>query len=136
MLGERNKGKRKRVNEKDEGSESGSDEKEMIRSAIADYHKLTCIKFVPRTSADRDYIYFNNGNTGCWSSVGRVGGRQESTSIDEVKLCYRGSVDGFIRQRSTAVDYLWTWTLDTAEELDHKTGIEPPLLGFTNSGLR
>ncbi|XP_008479838.1 uncharacterized protein LOC103516637, partial [Diaphorina citri] len=23
------------------------------------------------------FLYFNNGNTGCWSSVGRVGGRQE-----------------------------------------------------------
>ncbi|XP_026685465.1 zinc metalloproteinase nas-13-like [Diaphorina citri] len=71
----------------------GSDEKEMIRSAIADYHKLTCIKFVPRTSADRDYIYFNNGNTGCWSSVGRVGGRQEVNLQSGGCLSKKGTIE-------------------------------------------
>lgn len=49
----------------------------MILSAIDDYKKLTCLKFTPRTSSDTDYIYFTNGNTGCWSSVGKIGGRQE-----------------------------------------------------------
>lgn len=49
----------------------------MILSAIEEYKKLTCLKFTPKTSSDADYIYFTNGNTGCWSSVGKIGGRQE-----------------------------------------------------------
>lgn len=49
----------------------------LILKAMGEYHKHTCIKFTPRTSADRDYIYITNTNTGCWSSVGRMGGRQE-----------------------------------------------------------
>lgn len=49
----------------------------MILSAIDEYKKLTCLKFTPRTSSDTDYVYFTNGNTGCWSSVGKIGGRQE-----------------------------------------------------------
>lgn len=54
-----------------------SDDRQMILSAIDEYKKLTCLKFTPRTSSDADYIYFTNGNTGCWSSVGKIGGRQE-----------------------------------------------------------
>lgn len=54
-----------------------SSDRQMIMSAIDEYKKLTCLKFTPRTSSDSDYIYFTNGNTGCWSSVGKIGGRQE-----------------------------------------------------------
>ncbi|XP_044739805.1 zinc metalloproteinase nas-4 [Chrysoperla carnea] len=49
----------------------------MIQAAMNDYHTMTCIQFVPRTSNDKDYISITSGNTGCWSSVGRIGGRQE-----------------------------------------------------------
>lgn len=37
----------------------------------------TCIRFVPINSnyPPRDYIEYNRG-AGCWSSVGKVGGRQ------------------------------------------------------------
>ncbi|KAH8388631.1 hypothetical protein KR093_011566 [Drosophila rubida] len=47
-----------------------------IQGAIAEYHKRTCIRFVPYTG-QRDYISIVSGNSGCWSSVGRVGGKQE-----------------------------------------------------------
>ncbi|XP_068155186.1 hatching enzyme 1.2 [Drosophila tropicalis] len=47
-----------------------------VQNAIAEYHKRTCIRFVPR-STERDYISIVSGNSGCWSSVGRVGGKQE-----------------------------------------------------------
>ncbi|XP_030573374.1 low choriolytic enzyme [Drosophila novamexicana] len=47
-----------------------------IQGAIEQYHKRTCIRFVPRSS-ERDYISIVSGNSGCWSSVGRVGGKQE-----------------------------------------------------------
>ncbi|XP_055377863.1 hatching enzyme 1.2-like [Condylostylus longicornis] len=44
----------------------------LISSAFNEYHKQTCIRFVPKSN-EKDYIVFQNGNTGCWSSVGRVG---------------------------------------------------------------
>ena len=44
-------------------------------AAIEEYHKKTCIKWV-RWSGERDYVHFKPGNTGCWSSVGKVGGKQ------------------------------------------------------------
>ncbi|KAH8311943.1 hypothetical protein KR044_008719 [Drosophila immigrans] len=47
-----------------------------IQGAIAQYHKRTCIRFVPY-AGERDYISIVSGNSGCWSSVGRVGGKQE-----------------------------------------------------------
>ncbi|XP_026271602.1 zinc metalloproteinase nas-13-like isoform X2 [Frankliniella occidentalis] len=52
-------------------------DRQMILNAMEEYHKHTCIRFVPRRGSDVDYLYITNGNTGCWSSVGRVGGRQE-----------------------------------------------------------
>lgn len=48
----------------------------MIETAFTEYHTRTCIRFKPRTN-EQDYIVLKNGNTGCWSSVGRIGGRQE-----------------------------------------------------------
>ncbi|XP_026755052.2 hatching enzyme 1.2-like isoform X2 [Galleria mellonella] len=51
-------------------------QRDMIRMAIADYHRLTCLRFVPY-KGQQDYITIQSRNTGCWSSVGRIGGRQE-----------------------------------------------------------
>ncbi|XP_023943796.2 hatching enzyme 1.2-like [Bicyclus anynana] len=51
-------------------------QRDIIMRAIADYHRLTCLRFVPH-SGQTDYILIKNTNTGCWSSVGRIGGRQE-----------------------------------------------------------
>ncbi|KAL4711841.1 hypothetical protein ACJJTC_006010 [Scirpophaga incertulas] len=51
-------------------------QRDMIRKAIADYHRLTCLRFVPY-SGQKDYLTIQSARTGCWSSVGRLGGRQE-----------------------------------------------------------
>lgn len=48
----------------------------MIERAFKEYHKNTCLRFIPRRSSDSDYISIENGASGCWSSVGRVGGKQ------------------------------------------------------------
>lgn len=48
----------------------------LIEKAINSYHQNTCIKFKPRSSTNRDYISIQNSASGCWSSVGRVGGKQ------------------------------------------------------------
>lgn len=49
----------------------------LIHDAMEEYHKYTCIKFKPYSGKEKDYIRITAGNTGCWSSVGRVGGRQD-----------------------------------------------------------
>ncbi|XP_054264060.1 zinc metalloproteinase nas-15-like [Macrosteles quadrilineatus] len=64
----------------------------MINEAIAEYRKLTCVKWVPRTGSERDYVYITNSNTGCWSSVGRIGGRQELNLQSPGCLTKKGTV--------------------------------------------
>lgn len=49
---------------------------DLIERALNVYHEKTCIYFVPRTAEHTDYISITSQNTGCWSSVGRVGGQQ------------------------------------------------------------
>uniref|UniRef100_A0A182JRX6 Metalloendopeptidase n=1 Tax=Anopheles christyi TaxID=43041 RepID=A0A182JRX6_9DIPT len=44
-------------------------------SAFEQFHQKTCIRFVPRTK-ERDYVVIEGRSSGCWSAVGRMGGRQ------------------------------------------------------------
>lgn len=48
---------------------------DLIEKAINEYQRRTCVRFKPRTN-ERDYISFTSDATGCWSSVGRIGGKQ------------------------------------------------------------
>lgn len=50
---------------------------EQIYLAIEQYHKYTCIHLEPKTDTDEDYIEFTNDRSGCWASLGRIGGRQQ-----------------------------------------------------------
>ncbi|XP_020289310.1 zinc metalloproteinase nas-4-like [Pseudomyrmex gracilis] len=52
-------------------------QRQVIQDAMDDYHRHTCIRFKPYTGEEQDYIRITAGNTGCWSSVGRIGGRQD-----------------------------------------------------------
>jgi hypothetical protein len=45
---------------------------QVIKEAIADYHKYTCLRFVPKTSSDKAYFSFYRGG-GCSSYVGYRG---------------------------------------------------------------
>ncbi|KAH8278668.1 hypothetical protein KR018_006683 [Drosophila ironensis] len=47
-----------------------------INNAFKEYHTKTCIRFRPRTT-EKDYISIGSSKSGCWSSIGRLGGRQE-----------------------------------------------------------
>ncbi|XP_035902793.1 zinc metalloproteinase nas-4 isoform X2 [Anopheles stephensi] len=47
----------------------------LIEQAINEYHAKTCIRFVPRMG-ETNYISFESSNSGCWSSVGMIGGKQ------------------------------------------------------------
>lgn len=53
----------------------GSADRNMVLRAMEEYHKQTCIKFVPRTNQN-DYLYIESSSSGCWSSVGMIGKRQ------------------------------------------------------------
>lgn len=54
----------------------GQYSRSVIAKAMNEYHTKTCVKFVPRDSKKhRDYVYIHPDD-GCYSLVGRVGGRQ------------------------------------------------------------
>ncbi|XP_058839022.1 hatching enzyme 1.2-like isoform X1 [Topomyia yanbarensis] len=53
-----------------------ANEMQLIEDAFNEYHKKTCVKFKPRMG-EKDYISIESSKSGCWSSVGRIGGRQE-----------------------------------------------------------
>ena len=42
-----------------------------------DIQKYTCIRFKFKKNNDTDYIVIKAENTGCWSSLGKIGGRQD-----------------------------------------------------------
>ncbi|KAK3084182.1 hypothetical protein FSP39_009668 [Pinctada imbricata] len=64
--------------------------KQDVLDAIKDYHKHTCIRFVPRTN-EKDYLYFTQIQ-GCYSNVGRSGGLQEISLMG-----------GCLRRKGTAI---------------------------------
>ncbi|XP_067040588.1 hatching enzyme 1.2-like [Acropora muricata] len=59
-----------------------------IEEAIHEFHKRTCVKFVPRTD-EADYIEFE-GNLGCFSAIGRQGGKQRISVGEGCE--YKGTV--------------------------------------------
>ncbi|RXG57267.1 Low choriolytic enzyme [Armadillidium vulgare] len=52
--------------------------KPVVLKAMETYHNLTdnCIQFVERTD-ETDFVVFVERESGCWSYVGKIGGRQE-----------------------------------------------------------
>uniref|UniRef100_A0A0N4Z4X2 Metalloendopeptidase n=1 Tax=Parastrongyloides trichosuri TaxID=131310 RepID=A0A0N4Z4X2_PARTI len=56
-------------------SQYSSFSRSKIAEAIEEYRKLTCIDFAPKSAADVDYIHIVPDD-GCYSLVGRVGGKQ------------------------------------------------------------
>lgn len=56
-------------------NEFSSRDRSVISSAINDYHRYTCLRFVPATSRDRNRVRFQNGG-GCSSYVGMIGRTQ------------------------------------------------------------
>nr|D2KBH9.1 RecName: Full=Zinc metalloproteinase nas-8; AltName: Full=Nematode astacin 8; AltName: Full=Sc-AST; Flags: Precursor [Steinernema carpocapsae]ACZ98149.1 astacin protease precursor [Steinernema carpocapsae] len=65
-------------------------ERAVLARAFQEYHSRTCIRFVPRTSFDQDYLYIGKID-GCYSDVGRAGGRQE-LSLDDGCLQYNTAI--------------------------------------------
>ncbi|KAH7731008.1 astacin protease precursor [Aphelenchoides avenae] len=61
-------------------------ERAILARAFQEYHARTCIRFTPKTAFDRDFLYIGKID-GCYSDVGRAGGRQE-LSLDDGCLQY------------------------------------------------
>ncbi|XP_058461687.1 hatching enzyme 1.2-like [Malaya genurostris] len=55
--------------------EFSSSEVKKIRSAFQIFSQKTCVRFVPRVR-QQDYISIESSRNGCWSTVGRAGGKQ------------------------------------------------------------
>ncbi|XP_022083990.1 zinc metalloproteinase nas-36-like isoform X2 [Acanthaster planci] len=66
-----------------------TEQRVFILSAMQRFHEKTCIQFRPRT-IERDYIVITEGE-GCWSMIGRRGGRQ-TVSIGGTCKNSRGTI--------------------------------------------
>ncbi|CAB3369744.1 Hypothetical predicted protein [Cloeon dipterum] len=53
-----------------------SKEKMVVKEAMELIMQGSCMKFRPYRHGDRDYVYIQYNDTGCWSLVGRQGGAQ------------------------------------------------------------
>lgn len=91
-------------------------ERAILARAIQAYHDKTCIKFVPKRGDERDYLYIGKID-GCFSDVGRAGGRQE-VSLDDGCIEYDTAIHelmhavGFWHEherwdRDDFIDILW-----------------------------
>ncbi|XP_055373692.1 hatching enzyme 1.2-like [Condylostylus longicornis] len=75
----------------------------LIKHGLNEYHKKTCIRFKPRTN-EKDYISIVNSPSGCWSSIGRIGGRQD-VNVQTPGCFVRGS-GTFVHELMHAVGFL------------------------------
>ncbi|KAF5271849.1 hypothetical protein FQA39_LY07989 [Lamprigera yunnana] len=57
-------------------NEYTDDQVQFIKDTLAKEYARTCVTVRPRTEADKDYVYVTSASSGCFSSVGRVGGKQ------------------------------------------------------------
>uniref|UniRef100_A0A1B0CLR7 Peptidase M12A domain-containing protein n=1 Tax=Lutzomyia longipalpis TaxID=7200 RepID=A0A1B0CLR7_LUTLO len=78
--------------------ELDADQRAWVDLALANMTGHTCLTFVPRTT-ENDYVYVTKSSSGCFSYVGRVGGRQQLNLQDNVpgNGCWRfGTVNDYV----------------------------------------
>lgn len=54
---------------------TASKQKSTLVKAIEEINLKTCLNLIPKTN-QKDYLIFKNDPSGCWSSIGRIGGPQ------------------------------------------------------------
>ncbi|XP_055703566.1 zinc metalloproteinase nas-4-like [Phlebotomus papatasi] len=66
------------------------EQRDWIDSALMNITGHTCLSFVPRTT-ETDYVYVTTSSSGCFSNVGRSGGRQQLNLQNNVPTqgCFR-----------------------------------------------
>uniref|UniRef100_A0A3Q3B6X0 Metalloendopeptidase n=1 Tax=Kryptolebias marmoratus TaxID=37003 RepID=A0A3Q3B6X0_KRYMA len=99
------------------------EERNIILGGMESFHLSTCIRFVPRTSDDQGYIYFESKDR-CWSFVGRQGEKQY-LSLQKNDCLYHRTVQhellhalGFHHEqcRSDRDKYVWIYTKNVEPE--------------------
>uniref|UniRef100_A0A1I7WMM8 Metalloendopeptidase n=1 Tax=Heterorhabditis bacteriophora TaxID=37862 RepID=A0A1I7WMM8_HETBA len=85
-------------------------ERAVLARSFQEYHKRTCVRFVARTAFDNDYLYIGKID-GCFSDVGRAGGRQE-LSLDDGSIHELMHSVGFYHEherwdRDSHITILW-----------------------------
>ncbi|XP_055086029.1 hatching enzyme 1.2-like [Periophthalmus magnuspinnatus] len=53
-----------------------SRQKAIITRGLESFSSVSCIRFRPKRSSDRDWISIESSRQGCWSIIGRRGGKQ------------------------------------------------------------
>uniref|UniRef100_A0A0M3IJB1 Metalloendopeptidase n=1 Tax=Ascaris lumbricoides TaxID=6252 RepID=A0A0M3IJB1_ASCLU len=114
-------------------SQYGPYSRSVIAKAMQIYHEKTCVKFVPRDpSTHRDYIYIQPDD-GCYSLVGRTGGRQP-LSLDS-ECIQTGTIVhelmhaiGFFHEQSRAdrdqyIEIVWQNVMSGADDQFEKYGL-------------
>ncbi|XP_045129131.1 astacin-like isoform X2 [Portunus trituberculatus] len=71
------------------GSSITSNQRDIILQGMNDFHTKTCIRFVERTT-QHHYIEIVSNDSGCWSYVGKMGGKQR-VSLDVNGCIYVGT---------------------------------------------
>merc|ERR1712212_666420 len=71
------------------GSSVNSHQRSIIEQAMSNFHSYTCLRFQPRSS-ERAYIEIVTNDSGCWSYVGTIGGKQR-VSLDANGCIYVGT---------------------------------------------
>ncbi|KAM8953257.1 astacin-like metalloendopeptidase [Pelodytes ibericus] len=96
-------------------------ERSVITSALQEFEVMTCLTFAGRT-AEKNYISIESGS-GCWSSIGRIGGKQ-TVSLSKSGCVSYGVVQheimhtlGFLHEhnrsdRDNYVDIMWKYIND------------------------
>lgn len=116
-----------------------SHEMALIEQAILAFHRNTCIRFIPRYN-ETDYIIITGEDTGCWSSVGRIGG-QQAVNL-QPGGCFGQTPGTIIHELSHAIGVLHEHSRPDRDEYIkiHWENIQPSLQGnfqiatFNNTG--
>ncbi|KAI6177537.1 Metalloendopeptidase [Aphelenchoides bicaudatus] len=112
-------------------------ERAILAKAVKQYHDKTCIRFVPRTGGEGDYLFIGKVD-GCFSEVGRTSGVQV-LSLDNGCLDYnfitnmsvgtdRGALDQFGKVDLSKTSYY-------GQPYDYKSILHYDSLAFSKNGF-
>jgi hypothetical protein len=85
----------------------------VVRSAFNDYHRYTCLRFVPASRSDRNLIAIQNGG-GCSSYVGMVGGQQSVSLARGCRIVSNTLVSAVRRHAAVDRGTFQTWFVSGA----------------------
>ncbi|XP_076453727.1 zinc metalloproteinase nas-8-like [Babylonia areolata] len=69
-----------------------SEKKAWILRAMRNWEKVTCVRFRPRRSSDRNYITIKHGS-GCWAHLGMLGNGRQEVNLDINGCFWKGTIE-------------------------------------------